>query len=109
MARALVAHLISQIEENLECTYCLEVLKDPRTLPRCHSFCKDCLEGVVKTCRDKAPRDRPIRETPRPTCRSTFSLDPEEHVAESSKLNVLKTPLPRTHTNRDFMTRSLYI
>ena len=77
MARALAPDPISQIEENLECTVCLEVLKDPRTLPCCHSFCKDCLEGVVKTCRDEAPRDRPMREIPCPTCRATFPLDPE--------------------------------
>ncbi len=87
MARALTADPISQLEENLECTVCLEVLKDPRTLPCCHSFCKDCLEGVVKACRDKAPGDRPIREIPCPACRTTFTLDPDKHVAD----------MPRNH------------
>ncbi len=87
MARALAADPISQLEENLECTVCLEVLRDPRTLPCWHSFCKDCLEGVVKTCRDKAHRDRPIREIPCPNCRTTFTLDPDKHVAD----------MPRNH------------
>ena len=59
MARALEIDPINQLEENLDlaCTVCLERLNDPRTLPCWHSFCKVCLEGVVKRCRDEAPRD----------------------------------------------------
>ena len=87
MACALTTDPISQLEENLECTVCLEILKDPRTFPCFHSFCKDCLEGVVKTCRDKAPRGQPIQEIPCPTCRATFALDPDKHVAD----------MPRNH------------
>ncbi len=87
MACSLTTDPINQLEENLQCTVCLEVLKDPRTLPCCHSFCKDCLEGVVKTCRDKAPRGRPVREIPCPNCRATFTLDPDKHVAD----------MPRNH------------
>ena len=87
MARAFEKDPIYQIEENLECTVCLERLNDPRTLPCCHSFCKVCLEGVVKTCRDEAPRDRPIREIPCPNCRTTFVLDPDKEVAD----------MPRNH------------
>ena len=87
MARALEVDPINQLEENLECTVCLERLNDPRTLPCWHSFCKVCLEGFVKTCRDKAPRDRPIREIPCPNCRTTFVLDPDKQVAD----------MPRNH------------
>ena len=87
MAGALAADPISQLEENLECTVCLGVLKDPRTLPCFHSFCKNCLEGVVKACRDKVPSDRAIREIPCPNCRATFTLDPDKHVAD----------MPRNH------------
>ena len=87
MARALDTDPINQLEENLECTVCLERLNDPRTLPCWHSFCKVCLEGVVKTCRDKAPRDRPIREIPCPNCRTTFVLEPDKQVAD----------MPRNH------------
>ena len=78
---------INQLEENLQCTVCLERLNDPRTLPCWHSFCKVCLEDVVKTCRDKAPRDRPIREIPCPNCRTTFVLEPDKQVAD----------MPRNH------------
>ena len=87
MAYALETDPINQLEENLQCTVCLEVLTDPRTLPCCHSFCKVCLEGVVQTMRDKAPRGRPIREFPCPNCRATFILDPDKHVAD----------MPRNH------------
>ena len=88
MARALETDLpINLLEENLQCTVCLRVLSDPRTLPCCHSFCKDCLEQIVETCRDKAPRGRPIREFPCPYCRATFTLDPDKHVVD----------MPRNH------------
>ena len=87
MAHALEKDPINQLEENLECTVCLERLNDPRTLPCWHSFCKVCLEDVVKACRDKAPRDRPIREIPCPNCRTTFVLDPDKQVAD----------MPRNH------------
>ncbi|CAB3989845.1 tripartite motif-containing 45-like [Paramuricea clavata] len=87
MARALATDPINELEENLQCNVCLEVLTDPRTLPCCHSFCKDCLEDVVETLRGKAPRGRPIREFPCPNCRATFILDPDKHVAD----------MPRNH------------
>ena len=87
MACSLETDPINQLEENLECTVCLDRLNDPRTLPCWHSFCKVCLEDVVKTCRDKAPRDRPIREIPCPNCRTMFVLDPDKQVAD----------MPRNH------------
>ena len=89
MARALETDPINQLEENLQCNVCLEVLKDPRTLPCCHSFCKVCLEGVVETLRDsdKARRGRPIRKFPCPNCRAKFVLHPDKHVAD----------MPRNH------------
>ena len=86
MAYALEEDPISQREVQL-CGVCVKPFNDLRTLPCCHSFCKVCLEGVVKTCRDKAPRDRPIREIPCPNCRTTFVLDPDKHVAD----------MPRNH------------
>ena len=82
MAHALDVDPVNQLEENLLCTVCLEVLRDPRTLPCFHSFCKVCLEAVVKTCRDKAPHGRPIREFHCPNCRDLFSLEPGKQVAD---------------------------
>ena len=85
MARALETDLINQLEDNLLCTVCLEVLTDPRTLPCCHSFCKVCLEGVVKTLRGKATRGRLIRRFPCPYCRAKFVLHPDKQVADMTR------------------------
>ena len=82
MAGTLETYPMNEMEENLRCTVCWQLLTDPRTLPCFHSFCKDCLEDVVKRCRDKAPRGRPVREIPCPNCRETFTLDPDKHVAD---------------------------
>jgi hypothetical protein len=78
---------INQLQENLQCPVCLEPLRDPRTLPCFHSFCKVCLEGVVETCRGKAPRGRPIRQFHCPNCRETFTLEPNKKVVD----------MPRNH------------
>ena len=84
MARALETDPINELEENLQCTVCLDTLKDPRTLPCWHSFCQACLEDVVKTYRDTAPHGR---EFPCPNCRALFILDPDKHVVD----------MPRNH------------
>ena len=83
MAYTLETDPIKQVDEILECTLCQKRSNDPRTLPCCHSFCKVCLEGVVKACRNKVPRDRrPIREIPCPNCRTAFVLEPDKQVAD---------------------------
>ena len=82
MAHALEADPVNQLEEILECSVCLKPLKDARTLPCFHSFCKVCLEGVVKTRRDQTPRGRPIRQFPCPNCREEFTLEPDKEVTD---------------------------
>ncbi len=32
----------------LRCTVCLELFKEPKLLPCCHTFCKSCLEGILE-------------------------------------------------------------
>ena len=47
MATAL--SLRTQLEEELECSVCLERLKDPRVFPQCqHSFCYECIEQLSR-------------------------------------------------------------
>ncbi|XP_028397056.1 transcription intermediary factor 1-beta-like [Dendronephthya gigantea] len=65
-----------------QCSACLELLKDPRTLPCWHSFCKVCLEDIVKSCRDKAPDGRHIRELPCPNCHQTFTIKPQKQAPD---------------------------
>ncbi|XP_028399256.1 transcription intermediary factor 1-beta-like, partial [Dendronephthya gigantea] len=102
MARALETDPINKLQENLQCTVCREPLKDPRTLPCFHSFCKDCLEGVVKTRRNKAPRGRPVRDIPCPNCREMFTLDPDKNVADMKRNHFICNMVKATAVlNRD--------
>jgi hypothetical protein len=42
------AGMANKVETLLECSVCLETLNDPRTLPCFQSFCKVCLEKIVR-------------------------------------------------------------
>ena len=63
------------------CSVCLEEFRDPKLLPCCHTFCTECLEGIVTKNRPKPealrPRAwaRPIRdEITCPQCRALHVL-----------------------------------
>lgn len=45
-----MASKLVQINKQMTCSVCLEVFKTPKMLPCLHSFCKECLEEVTKTC-----------------------------------------------------------
>ena len=53
----------------LECSVCLEIFDDPRTLHCLYSFCKKCLENFVK--------GKPKDQLNCPVCRCKFTLDKE--------------------------------
>ena len=57
----------------LECSICKEVVKNPRTLPCFHSYCKDCLDKYVNQHR----QDKPREDLNCSVCRTNFTLDPE--------------------------------
>ena len=65
-----------------QCSACLKLLRDPRTLPCWHSFCKVCLEDIVKSYPVKTPDGRPIREFPCPNCRQTFTMKSQKQVPD---------------------------
>ena len=82
MAHSLLkAVSVDKLEGFLVCSICLETLKDPRTLPCCHSYCESCLARFVKIHRDKRV-GRQINEFKCPTCQSRFTLNPGEEVAD---------------------------
>ncbi|XP_028399257.1 uncharacterized protein LOC114522714 [Dendronephthya gigantea] len=102
MARALETDPINELEENLQCTVCRYRLKDPRTLPCFHSFCKDCLEDVVKTIRDEALPGRPVRKFPCPNCREMFTLDPDKNVADMRRNHFICNIVKATAELKDY-------
>lgn len=68
-----MASMSSSIEKDfLTCSICLEVYKDPKTLPCLHSFCTECINNFTQGNDCKAGH-------PCPECRETFHL-PEEGV-----------------------------
>lgn len=49
-----MASFAKDLNKELTCTICLDLYKSPKMLPCLHTFCKNCLEGVVKA------NDKPI-------------------------------------------------
>ena len=45
MAKA--SSLAQNLVKELECAVCLEQYKEPKVLPCLHSYCKNCLEGLL--------------------------------------------------------------
>ena len=48
--------LIRQIEEELTCTVCLGIFVEPKVLPCLHTYCKKCVESLIKS-RDRSRVD----------------------------------------------------
>ena len=38
---------LSKREHSLRCSVCLDIFKEPKVLPCCHTFCKACLERIL--------------------------------------------------------------
>ncbi|KAM9719843.1 E3 ubiquitin/ISG15 ligase TRIM25-like [Menidia menidia] len=68
-APAMAAATISVEQDQFCCSVCLEVLRDPATIPCGHSYCLDCIE-------DYWNRDRKRDEFSCPQCRQAFSPRP---------------------------------
>jgi hypothetical protein len=83
------AGMANKVESLLECSVCLETLNDPRTLPCFHSFCKVCLEKIVRIERKKAK----IEDFHCPLCRSVFQLKSNQEVAELSSSHFIRNML----------------
>ena len=47
----------SQLDQELQCSICHEMFKDPRMLPCQHTFCLECLESVSKLTKDGKTMD----------------------------------------------------
>ena len=56
-----------KLEEQLTCSVCLEIYTNPKTLPCLHSFCQDCLFGLIS--RDVQQSDKNEDFISCPSCR----------------------------------------
>ncbi|XP_040190743.1 E3 ubiquitin-protein ligase TRIM11-like [Rana temporaria] len=74
----------SHLKENLECSVCLNIFKDPVTLRCGHHFCRDCIGRVLDTqwgtggyscpeCRENFKK-RPVPQTNMPLCQRSEAL-----------------------------------
>uniref|UniRef100_A0A8L0DMH4 RING-type domain-containing protein n=1 Tax=Oncorhynchus mykiss TaxID=8022 RepID=A0A8L0DMH4_ONCMY len=57
--------------ESISCSICLDLLKDPVTLPCGHSYCMGC---IIKDCRDQDDQKGVLISCPQ--CRQTFTQWP---------------------------------
>ena len=69
---------VDKLERLLQCSICLDTLKDPRTLSCLHSYCKDCLDKYVKN--HKRKKAGVHKNLACPICRTKFTLNPITEV-----------------------------
>ncbi|XP_071480878.1 uncharacterized protein [Diadema setosum] len=68
------------ITQKLECPICLNIYKEPRTLPCSHTFCKRCLTGLLRSQPGKV-------KLPCPVCKQVTAVP----TGDVSQLQVHKT------------------
>ncbi|NWW86142.1 TRI59 protein, partial [Rhynochetos jubatus] len=62
------------LEEELTCSICYSIFEDPRVLPCSHTFCKNCLEGVIQVSNNFSIW-RPLRLPLKcPNCRTVVEI-----------------------------------
>ncbi|XP_073672695.1 uncharacterized protein [Garra rufa] len=79
-------------QDEFSCPVCLDLLKDPVTIPCGHSYCKSCITG----CCDQEDQKRVYRC---PQCRQTF--DPRPALARNSMVAELVEKLKKTKLPAD--------
>ncbi len=52
-------------KQEFTCTLCLELFKSPVTLSCAHTFCKECLEPIIKDNKIVCPLCREISPMPK--------------------------------------------
>ena len=81
MATALDTISLRQMDNLLTCTVCKGSLKEPRSLPCFHSFCKHCLTKYVEIqCDQDQSKPSAQNSFKCPTCKTQFELRQNESV-----------------------------
>ncbi|XP_020910869.1 RING finger protein nhl-1-like [Exaiptasia diaphana] len=61
-----------ELESQLTCVICNEILTEPKTLPCLHTFCYKCIESWNQTCQKQ------MKTLRCPTCRAEVNVDGED-------------------------------
>ena len=78
----------SQLKSNLECGVCLNLLDNPKDLVCGHTFCKDCIDGLLKFKEDgSADISCPNR------CKEVTYIDAQNTANDLRSSYILKTLL----------------
>ncbi|XP_037323779.2 tripartite motif-containing protein 59 isoform X1 [Pungitius pungitius] len=71
-----LASAMDNLEEDLTCSVCYSLFSDPRVLPCSHTFCKACLDNLLRSSTNYSIW-RPLRLPLKcPNCRSVVELPP---------------------------------
>ena len=99
------AEALHRLEEQLTCSICLDQYTNPKALPCLHSFCLDCLKGVLPEVTQQGHYSLPC-----PTCRSPCQL-PQQGIETlppsftinnlTEVYNLLKKVTGNRHTSCD--------
>lgn len=67
---------MDNLEEDLTCSVCYSLFSDPRVLPCSHTFCKNCLDNLLRLSTNYSIW-RPLRLPLKcPNCRNVVELPP---------------------------------
>ena len=99
MAAQSVAHspLESPSSVVAQCTVCLDSFKEPKVLPCCHTFCRSCLEGILKRSTRQTTLMCPHCRVEHEVTKFTCSLVEERTNYMSRYLTQTCLPLHRFH------------
>ena len=75
-SQSVAKQALKKLEDQLTCAICLDAFKDPKLLQCFHVYCKDCLQRLVVTDRQ---RQLSLRC---PTCRQSTLLPPATSVSD---------------------------
>lgn len=65
---------MDNLEEDLTCCVCHSLFSDPRVLPCSHTFCKTCLDNLLRVSNNCSPKRPRCFSLKCPNCRGVVEL-----------------------------------